>query len=481
VVVRPGEKIPLDGVVISGTSSVNQAVITGESMPIEKEKGDTVYAGSINNEGFLEIKVTKKSDETMLSKITKMVEDAQKEKSRTEKFIDRFAKYYTPAVILLAILVATVPTLVFNLSFDEWFYKALILLVVSCPCALVFSTPVSMVSSITSAARNGVLIKGGNYIEEVGKARVFVFDKTGTLTKGELEVNDIISINKTPRKRILKVAASLESLSEHPIAKTIVGKAKKEKIKPDKVKRFKAIPGKGVKGIIRGKTYYIGNRRLFRELNVNFPQKKIKNLESEGKTVILLAKEKKVIGLIAVRDKIRKGAPKVIRKLKEKGVRVVMISGDNERITKAIAKQMGIEHYHAELLPQDKVKEIDNMRKKYGRVIMVGDGVNDAPALAKASVGIAMGAIGSDVAIESSDIALMKDEISKTNYLFMLSKKTLQVVKQNILASILIKGSFALLAFPGFITLWLAVAVGDMGLSLGVILNAMRLSLLKPK
>jgi len=478
IVVRPGEKIPLDGQVIRGISTVNQAPITGESIPVTKQVGDEVYAGTINNEGFLEVRVTKRSDETMLSKIVRLVEEAQRMKSPTEKFIDKFSKYYTPSVILLAIGVATIPAFAFNLPLNEWLYKALVLLVVSCPCALAISTPVAMVSGITSAARNGVLIKGSIYVEEISKIKVFAFDKTGTLTEGRLEVTDVLSL-ENPRDGVLCIATSLEALSEHPIAKAIVEEAKKEGVKLKDVEDFKAIAGKGVTGRIDGQVYYVGSRRLFKELSADFPEEQAWKLENEGKTVVLVGNEKEVTGLIAVMDKIRDATITTMNELRRKGVKTVMITGDNERTAKAIADKIGIAEYHAELLPEDKVKIVEDLSKKYGHVAMVGDGVNDAPALARASVGIAMGAVGSDVSLETADIALMQDDLSKLPYLIELSKKTLEIVKENVLASILVKGSFAVLVFPGLVTLWLAVAVGDMGLSLAVILNAMRLSLIK--
>ncbi|MDD5473114.1 MAG: cation-translocating P-type ATPase [Candidatus Methanoperedens sp.] len=477
-VVRPGEKIPLDGIVIKGESSVNQAAITGESMPVHKKIGDTVYAGTLNEHGYLEIKVTKRSQDTVLSKIVRLVEEAERKKSPTEKFVDKFARYYTPLVIFLAVGVATVPSIVFGQPFDEWLYKALVLLVISCPCALAISTPVSMVSGITGAARNGVLIKGGNYIEEMAKAKVFVFDKTGTLTEGRPVVTDTLEVNNYPAKEIMEIAASIESLSEHPLAKAVVAKAESENVHLKPASEFKAIPGKGVKGNIDGKTYYIGSPAMFSELSIPFPQAKVKELEEEGKTAILVGNQE-CMGIIAIMDKVRDAALETIRLLKKKDMRVVMLTGDNERIAKAIANKLGINEYHAGLLPEDKVRMIGELNQKYGKVVMVGDGVNDAPALAKSSVGIAMGAIGSDVALETADIALMHDDISKLPYLFELSKKTFGIVKQNIFSSIAVKGSFAVLVFPGIVTLWMAVAFGDMGLSLLVIVNAMRLSVLK--
>ena len=479
IIVKPGDKIPLDGVVAKGYSAVNQASITGESIPVEKKKNDKVFAGTINETGYLEIKVTKKSNETMLAKIVKVVEEAQRKKSKTESFIDKFSKYYTPTVIAFAFLVMIIPPIFFNLSFKDWLYRGLVLLVVSCPCAMAISTPVSMVSGITSGARNGLLIKGGSYLEEIRKAKVIAFDKTGTLTVGKPEVTDVIPLNNYSKAEILGVASSLESLSKHPIAETIVNQAKKEKLKLLKVSKFESVSGKGIKGSIKGETYYIGNKNYFENLKINFPEKEVMDLEKQGKTLILIGNKNQIIGIIAVMDRIRDNAFETIKMLKDNQIKTVMLTGDNERTAKAIAKKLGIDEYYAELLPEDKVDIIEKLLEKHEHVVMIGDGVNDAPALAKAHVGIAMGAIGSDVAIETADITLMQDDLSKVNYLLKLSRKTMNVVKQNVFSSILIKGSFAVLAFPGIVTLWLAVAVGDMGLSLAVILNAIRIGHLK--
>ncbi|MHA1839582.1 MAG: heavy metal translocating P-type ATPase, partial [Candidatus Ranarchaeia archaeon] len=479
-VVRPGEKIPLDGRVIRGTSSVNQAPITGESIPVLKRVDDKVYAGTINNEGFLEVEVTKRSDQTTLAKIVKLVEDAQKIKSPTEKFIDKFAKYYTPTVIFLAVIVATVPSLVFGLPFEDWLYKALVLLVISCPCALAISTPVAMVSGITSAAKNGVLIKGSAYVEEVSKVKVFAFDKTGTITEGRLVVTDVLA-HKVNDEELLTYTASIEALSEHPIAKAIVDEALKRGLKLESVEDFAAIVGKGATGKIKGELYYVGNKKLFDELDIDGLIEKAEALENAGKTVVFVGNQKELVGMIAVMDKVRDSAAKVIEEFRKKNVKTVMLTGDNARTARAIASSVGVSEFHADLLPEDKVRIVEELSEKYHQVVMVGDGVNDAPALARANVGVAMGAIGSDVALETADIALMKDELSKLGYLVALSKKTMGIVKQNVVAAILIKGSFAILAFPGLITLWLAVAIGDMGLSLAVILNAMRLSSISPE
>ncbi|HXY87994.1 MAG TPA: cation-translocating P-type ATPase [Candidatus Acidoferrales bacterium] len=474
VVVKPGDKIPVDGVVVRGTSSVNQAPITGESVLVTKTRGDEVFAGTINGEGYLQVRAIKRSDETILSKIVQLVDEAQREKSPTEAFIDRFARYYTPTVIGLAALVVVIPPLLLGLPFNEWFYKGLVLLVVSCPCAMAISTPVSMVSGLTSAAKNGVLIKGGSNIEKMQTINAMVFDKTGTLTEGKPEVVDIISMNEVPEQELLQIAASLESLSSHPVADAIVTCAAEQNIALMQVSEFKSLAGKGLIGTVDGRTYSIGNRSFFAGLIIDVPEQ-IERLENEGKTIVLVGVDSRIVGVLGLMDKTRDMSVDTIKALREKRIRTVMLTGDNERAARAIANKLTIDEYYANLLPEDKVAQIESLLKKYEYVAMVGDGVNDAPALAKAQVGIAMGAIGSDVAIETADIALMRDDLSKINYLIDLSKKTMSIVKQNISASILIKASFAVLTFPGIITLWLAVAVGDMGLSLAVILNALRI------
>jgi len=480
VVLRPGDRVPLDGAVEEGSSHVDQASITGESVPVFKGVTDQVFAGTLNEEGFLLVRVTKPAGETLLSKIISLVMEAELRRSPTERFIDRFSRYYTPTVIVLSSLVATVPPL-FQQPWVDWVYRALIFLVLSCPCALAISTPVAMVSAITSAARNGVLIKGSVYIEEVSKIGVFAFDKTGTLTEGKLDVVDVISLAGHSKEDILLKAASLEALSEHPIANAIVEKSRREGVELRRVDNFTSIAGKGIRGEIGGEVYHIGNERMFRELPIEAPEEQIVDLEHEGKTVILVGNEKEAIGIITVMDKLRDATIESIDGLKKMGIRTEMMTGDNERTARAIARRIGVDEYHADLLPDDKVTLIgEHLEKVYGHVAMVGDGVNDAPALAKANVGIAMGAIGSDLSLETADIALMQDDISKLPYLIKLSKKTLEIVKENVLASVLVKGSLAIFVFPGLVTLWLAVAVGDMGLSLAVILNAMRLSLIKP-
>jgi Cd2+/Zn2+-exporting ATPase len=474
VVVMPGDKIPLDGIIIKGISSVNQAAITGESIPVTKNEGDTVYAGTINEEGYFELRVTKRSDETVLSKIIDLVKTSQNNKSKTEAFIDKFSNYYTPSILLLAVIVATVPPFVLGLNFDTWFYRALVLLVVSCPCALAISTPVSMVSGITAGTNNGVLIKGGEYVEEMQRIRTIVFDKTGTLTEGKLELTDIIPLKNYSKDRIIEITGSLESKSKHPIAEAVVKYTEKTGIKLLEVTNFKSVTGKGVKGQINNEMFYVGRRNLLTIIN-EFPDDLIEKLEINGKTVLIIADQERVIGLIGLMDKIRASSQSTIMSLKERNIKTIMLTGDNEGTAKAVSSKIGIDNHYSGLLPEDKVKIINDLILKDKHVAMVGDGVNDAPALARSNVGIAMGSAGSDVAIETADIALMHDNITKISYIIDLSRKTMSVVKQNVSLSIIVKGSFAFFTILGFVSLWMAVAFGDMGLTLVVIINALRI------
>jgi Cd2+/Zn2+-exporting ATPase len=471
IAIRPGEKIPLDGTIETGHSSVDESAITGESVPALKVEGDDVYAGTMNEEGYLEVRTTRKSDETVLSKIVKLVKEAERKKSETERFIDKFAAVYTPAVIGLAFATFFIP-LMLGYSWETWLYRALVLLVVSCPCALAISTPIAMVSAITSAARHGVLIKGGAFIEELDRVRVFAFDKTGTLTRGKLEVAGITGFDGHSTQEVLSLAASLESRSEHPIAKAVMKKAAEEVAEVREIDRFRSIKGRGIEAEIEGKRYYAGAPALFDDLPVSIPEW----AETEGKTLLYIADESRVIGAIVLADKMRLIAPNVISDLKRSRIRTEMLTGDNEDVASALAEQTGVDSYFAGLLPEDKVKAVDKLKDRFGRVAMVGDGVNDAPALASADVGIAMGHAGADVAIETADIALMHDDLSKIDYLVYLSRKTMRVIKQNIAAALLVKGALTIMAVLGLINLWVAVGVGDMGLSLAVILNAMRLT-----
>jgi len=475
VAVRPGEKIPLDGVVISGSSSVNQAALTGESVPVVKTVGDTALAGTVSEDGYLELRVTKRSDETILSRIVQLVDEAQRKKTPTEAFVDRFSHYYTPTVITLAALVVVIPVLIFGLPFDEWFYKGLVLLVISCPCAMAISTPVSMVSGLTAAAKRGILIKGGNVIEELKDVKVVIFDKTGTLTEGRPAVTDVISLNGATEREIVQIAASLEVKSTHPVAQAIAKRADEDHVELVPITDFKSIAGKGVTGRFDGTDFYIGNRSFLNGVDSHLPHDVIDRLETEGKTLTLVGTDTHIIGVIGLKDQTRAASAGTLRALSARGIKTIMLTGDNERAAAAIANELPLSECYAELLPEDKVRHVEELTATYNHVAMVGDGVNDAPAMARAQVGIAMGSAGSDVAIETADIALMHDDLSKVTYLIDLSKKTMSVVRENVTAAILIKASFAVLAFPGIITLWLAIGVGDMGLSLAVILNALRI------
>ena len=470
VIVRPGEKVPLDGAVLAGTSSVNQAPITGESIPIEKSPGAAVYAGSLNEEGFLEIEVSKAANDTTLAKIIHLVEQAELQKAPSERFVEQFGRYYTPSVVGIAVLVAAIPPLLFAAPFVPWFLRAITLLVLACPCALLISTPVSVVSAITAAARNGVLIKGGVYLEAMGKVQAIAFDKTGTLTTGQLEVTDVVSLNGADEAEMLRLAAALESRSTHPIARAIARQV--ESLEFDAIENFRSLTAQGVEGDLDGKRYRVGKPDLFPA----FQAAAFDRLQNEGKTVVVVGTPDRAMGLIAVADKIRPEAQATVRALQRAGLEVVMITGDNEGTARAVAARLGITHYHAGVLPEDKLKEIQKLQKRHGQVAMVGDGVNDAPALAAATVGIAMGAAGTDTALETADVALLADDLSKLPYLVDLSRKARRVIQQNVWFSILTKFGLGVGIFPGYVTLVLAVLVGDMGATLAVTGNALRLA-----
>lgn len=481
IIVRPGERIAMDGKVSTGYSTVNEAPITGESIPVEKQPGDEIYAGTINERGSLEVEVTKLARDNTISRIINMVEEAQGQRAPSQQFIEKFAKYYTPAVIVLAALVATVPPLAFGQPFEKWFYESMALLLVACPCALVISTPVSIVSAIGNAAKNGVLIKGGMYLEEAGNLSVIAFDKTGTLTEGKPKVTDIIPTNGLPDKEFLAIASAIESRSEHPLAEAIVKYSKEQGAEISSVLAsisvFEAIPGKGAKATINGKKYQIGNSRLFTEqaIDVEPVEHEVSRLQNEGKTVMMLGDDKRILGLIAVADILRENSGQAVSKLKKAGIKkVIMLTGDNESTARAIATKSGVDDFRADLLPEDKVDAIKDLLAEHGKVAMVGDGVNDAPAMAISTVGIAMGAAGTDTALETADIALMADDLTKLTDTIRLSRKTLDIIKQNIAFALIVKGLILLLVIPGWLTMWLAV-IGDMGSSLLVTLNAMRL------
>ncbi len=474
IIVKPGERIAMDGIVKNGISAVNQATITGESLPVEKTIGDGVYAGTVNEHGVLEVEVTKIAADSTLSKIMHLVEEAQSQKAPSQQFVDQFAKYYTPAVLAIAAGIMVVPWLLFSQSFAPWFYKGLVLLVISCPCALVISTPVSIVSAIGNSSRNGVLIKGGAYLEQMGSIQAIAFDKTGTLTHGHPRVTDIISVNSSEQD-ILTTAASIEKWSEHPLAVAIVEKAAGLTLKS--VTNFKALVGLGAQADMDNQTVFIGNPRLFEELGLNLTPyaRQITELQLQGKTLMLLGTQNSLHGMIAVADTLRENSKDALMKLREAGIKhIAMLTGDNRQVAGSIAKELNIDTVYSELLPQDKVATINELLTNYKHVAMVGDGVNDAPAMAASTIGVAMGVAGSDTALETADIALMSDDLGKMAYVIKLSNKTLSIIKQNISFSILIKIIFVILTFTGTANLWLAV-FADTGSSILVTLNGMRL------
>lgn len=480
MIVKPGQKLAMDGIVIKGTSTLNQAAITGESVPVTKTVGDEVFAGTLNEEGLLEVKVTKRVEDTTLSKIIHLVEEAQAERAPSQAFVDRFAKYYTPAIIIFALLLAVIPPLFMGADWSEWIYRGLAVLVVGCPCALVISTPVSIVTAIGNAAKNGVLIKGGIYLEEAGNLKVIAFDKTGTLTKGVPSVTDVVTYNGNENE-LMTITAAIEKGSQHPLASAIIRKAEEDGLnfKDVSVEEFQSITGKGVKAKVNNEMYYVGSPGLFEELLPNGIQSEIKEqittLQTQGKTVMVLGTEKEILALIAVADEIRESSKEVIRKLHQVGIeKTVMLTGDNQRTAEAIGKQVGVSDIKADLLPEDKLNFIKELRDKHQSVAMVGDGVNDAPALAASTVGVAMGGAGTDTALETADIVLMSDDLSKLPYTIKLSRKALAIIKQNITFSLGIKALALLLIVPGWLTLWLAI-FADMGATLIVTLNSMRL------
>jgi Zn2+/Cd2+-exporting ATPase len=436
-----------------------------------------VFAGTLNEEGLLEVKVTKRVEDTTLSKIIHLVEEAQAERAPSQVFVDKFAKYYTPAIVIMALLIATIPPL-FGGDWSEWIYQGLASLVVGCPCALVVSTPVAVVTAIGNAAKNGVLIKGGIHLEEAGHLKMIAFDKTGTLTKGVPTVTDVVTFNGNENE-LLTVTAAIEKGSQHPLASAILRKAEEKglDINSVSIEEFQSITGKGVKAKVNNEMYYVGSPNMFKELHgsiENDREQKITEMQTQGKTVMALGTEKEILSFIAVADEMRELSKAVISKLNHLGVETVMLTGDNQRTATAIGKQVGVSNIKADLLPEDKLNFIKELRGKHSSVAMVGDGVNDAPALAASTVGVAMGGAGTDTALETADIALMSDDLSKLPFTIKLSRKTLAIIKQNITFALAIKLVALLLVIPGWLTLWIAI-FADMGATLLVTLNSLRL------
>ena len=486
MLVKPGQKIAMDGIVVNGYSAVNQAAITGESVPVEKSVDDNVFAGTLNEEGILEVKITKLVEDTTIAKIIHLVEEAQGERAPAQAFIDKFAKYYTPIIMIVAALVAIVPPLLSNGSWETWVYQGLAVLVVGCPCALVISTPISIVSAIGNAAKKGVLVKGGVYLEEMGTLKAIAFDKTGTLTKGVPIVTDFeVLYQQIEEKELLSIITALENRSQHPLASAIMKKADQENIPYSEimVEDFSSITGRGIEGSVNGTTYYIGSPQLFSELFVSdFTQAfedKVNYLQNQGKTVMIIGTEQNILGIIAVADEVREISKEVIQKLNQLGIKkTIMLTGDNKGTADAIGAHVGVSDIQSELLPQDKLDYMKQLRSEFGKVAMVGDGVNDAPALAASTVGIAMGGAGTDTALETADVALMGDDLRKLPFTVKLSRKALNIIKANITFAIAIKFIALLLVVPGWLTLWIAI-LSDMGATILVTLNGLRLMKVK--
>ncbi len=483
LVVRPGEKLAMDGVVITGRSAINQANITGESLPVEKGPNDEVFAGTINGHGGLEIRVTRLVEDTTLAKLIHLVEEAQAQRAPTQTFVERFAAWYTPLIMLLAALVILVPPLLFGADWSHWIYEGLALLVVGCPCALVVSTPVSIVSAIANAARNGVLIKGGAHLERAGSVRVVAFDKTGTLTRGQPEVTGVEPLHPhLTAGEVLRLTAAVEMRSEHPLARAIIRAVPGGEVLP-KAEGFEAIVGRGARATIDGRVYLVGSPALFAQdlgLDLAPAEDLVAQWQSLGRTVMLLGTEKELLGAVAVADTPRETTAQALAQLKQAGVsQTVMLTGDNQATARAIGAMVGVDQVRAELLPHEKVAVVKELAVRHGAVAMVGDGVNDAPALAAATVGIAMGGAGTDVALETADIALMADDLTKLPFTLRLSRATMAVIKQNIGLALGLKLLAVLAVFPGWLTLWLAI-LADMGATVLVTLNGMRLLRIRP-
>jgi len=477
LVVRPGERLAADGTVAAGESEVNQAPVTGESLPVAKTAGDHVFAGSINGHGGLEVRVTRAGRDSTLARVLHLVEDAQSKRAPAQAFVDRFASVYTPVVLVIAMAVAVFPPILFGQPPLDWLYRALVLLVIACPCALVISTPVSVVSALAAAARAGVLVKGGVYLERAAAIRCIAFDKTGTLTKGRLSVDRVVPVNGHDATTILATAAALERRSEHPIGRAIVRQAEHANLPVPDAEAFFSLPGRGAQATIAGRFLFLGNHRLLHERDLCSPNVHalVERMEADGRTAVVLASAEEPIGLIAVADQERSEGRRALDDLRAAGIAsVAMLTGDSRRTADVIAERLSVNEVHAELLPEDKVRLVSALRARHGAVAMVGDGVNDAPALAAADLGIAMGAAGSDVALETADVALMGDDLSKVPHLVRLGRATLINIKTNIAIALGLKAIFLVLAVAGQATLWMAVAA-DMGASLLVIGNGLRL------
>jgi len=475
--VRAGERVPLDGVVVAGATAIDQSPITGESIPVARGVGDEVYAGTVNGDGAFELAVNRPARDTTLARIITMVEEAQSRRAPSERWVERFARLYTPAMMGLAIAVAVLPPLLLGGGWEGWFYQALVLLVIACPCALVISTPVAVVAGLAAAARTGVLIKGGHFLELPASLRVLALDKTGTVTRGRAEVQRILPLNGHSEEELLARAAALEVESSHPLAGAILAAARGRGVRFEAAADLVTRPGLGAEGTVAGRRFWIGSHRFMEEQGVADPAIHARALELEdaGHGVVVVGNEDHVCGLLAVADGPRPEAPAAVADLRRQGIeRVVLLTGDNDGTARAVAAVIAADEVRSELLPADKVVAVRELEERYGRVAMVGDGVNDAPALAAASLGIAMGAVGTDAAIETADIALMSDDLSRLPWLLAHSRRALGIIRQNVIFALGVKALFILLAALGAATLWMAIAA-DMGASLLVIANALRL------
>jgi len=477
LVVRPGEKFPLDGRVSKGETTVNQAPITGESVPVAKRPGDEVFAGTINEDGAIEIVTTKPADDSTLARITRLVSDAQSKRSQAEQWVETFARYYTPSVMALAVAVMLLPPLLAGGSWTGWFYQGLVLLVIACPCALVISTPVSMVAALASAANQGVLVKGASFLELAAHLKAIALDKTGTLTEGRPEVKEVVPLSGHTDRELLEIATAIEARSQHPLATAIVRHAESLGLKPKPADDFQAISGKGATASLQGQRYWIGSHRAFEEHGQETPElhDRLEQLAARGHSVVVIANDEHVCGLIALGDTVRANAKDSIAALHRAGIsRVVMLTGDSPSAAATVAAAIGVDDVRAELLPEDKVAAIEQLISDHGQVGMIGDGVNDAPAMARATLGIAMGAVGTDTALETADIALMSDDLSRVAWLIRHSQRTLRIVRQNITASLSVKAVFVILTIFGQANLWSAIAA-DMGVTLVVVFNSLSL------
>jgi Cd2+/Zn2+-exporting ATPase len=485
VIVRPGERVPVDGLVVAGTSAVDQAPVTGESWPVEKVAGDQIFAGTINGTGAIEVEALRPASDSAIARIIRLVEHAQAERAPVQTFVDRFARRYTPAVALLGLAVAVIPPLVMGgglAAFGVWGYRAITLLVVACPCALVISTPVSIVSAITTAARHGVLIKGGGHLERAASIRCVAFDKTGTLTHGRVTVTDILGVEGVSSEGVLSIAASLESRSEHPIGRAIVNRALQDGIEAQPGHGFRALPGLGAEALVGAMPAVVGSHRLFEERQLCTPalHARFEQLTSRGETAVLVGHDGAGLGVIGLGDELRESGRVAVARLRSEGIgHIALLTGDLRVNADVVAAAFGLDEVHAELMPERKVELVHELRRRHGPVAMIGDGINDAPALAAADLGIAMGAAGSGVAMETADVALMSDELDKMPYVLRLGRATMRNIHTNVAIALGLKVGFIALAMAGVATLWMAV-VADTGASLLVTANAIRLLRVRP-